>query len=187
MLGFADAGHVRPVALRVADSFHHVHVLGPNGTGKSTLLAQMILSDIQAGHGVAVVDAKGDLVTDLLGLIPEEAGERIALIDPDDRHPRPALNVLSGPDRETLADNLVGIFHKIYADSWGPRSTTSCAAAPSPCPATAEPSPTSRPCSPIPSTEKTSPNGSTTPSCSGSGTGTSTCPSRPRHTSPRPS
>ncbi|MEN3533552.1 type IV secretion system DNA-binding domain-containing protein [Microbispora sp. ZYX-F-249] len=122
VLGFCDAGHVRPVALRVADSFHHVHVLGPNGTGKSTLLAQMILSDIEAGHGVAVVDAKGDLVTDLLGLIPEEAGERLALIDPDDRHPRPALNVLSGPDRETLADNLVGIFHKIYADSWGPRS-----------------------------------------------------------------
>ncbi|MDF5759395.1 ATP-binding protein, partial [Spongiactinospora sp. TRM90649] len=73
-------------------------------------------------RGVAVVDAKGDLVTDLLGLIPEEAAPRIALIDPDDRHPRPALNVLSGPDRDTLVDNLVGIFHKIYADSWGPRS-----------------------------------------------------------------
>ncbi|MDF5754837.1 hypothetical protein P3X83_19740, partial [Spongiactinospora sp. TRM90649] len=72
-LGVADAGHQRPVALGVIDSCHHVHVLGPNGTGKSTLLAQMILSDIQAGRGVAVVDAKGDLVTDLLGLIPEEA------------------------------------------------------------------------------------------------------------------
>ncbi|GGP12263.1 type IV secretion system DNA-binding domain-containing protein [Nonomuraea glycinis] len=122
VLGFADAGHERPVALRVIDSCHHVHVLGPNGTGKSTLLAHMILSDIQAGRGVAVVDAKGDLVADLLGLIPEEAGQRIALIDPDDRHPRPALNVLSGADRETLVDNIVGIFHKIYADSWGPRS-----------------------------------------------------------------
>ncbi|MFF3667462.1 type IV secretory system conjugative DNA transfer family protein [Microtetraspora malaysiensis] len=122
VLGLADAGHERPVALRVIDSCHHMHVLGPNGTGKSTLLAQMILSDIQAGRGVAVVDAKGDLVTDLLGLIPEEAAQRIVLIDPDDRHSRPALNVLSGADRETLVDNLVGIFHKIYADSWGPRS-----------------------------------------------------------------
>ncbi len=122
VLGVADAGHERPVALRVIDSCHHVHVLGPNGTGKSTLLAQMILSDIQAGRGVAVIDAKGDLVTDLLGLIPEEAGQRIVLIDPDDHHSRPALNVLSGADRETLVDNIVGIFHKIYADSWGPRS-----------------------------------------------------------------
>ncbi|WP_433431998.1 type IV secretory system conjugative DNA transfer family protein [Nonomuraea sp. CA-141351] len=122
VLGFSDAGHERPVALRVHDSCHHVHVLGPNGTGKSTLLAQMILSDIEAGHGVAVIEAKGDLVTDLLGLIPENAGNRVVLIDPDDRHSRPALNVLSGTDRETCVDNLVGIFHKIYADYWGPRT-----------------------------------------------------------------
>ncbi|MEV4390532.1 TraM recognition domain-containing protein [Nonomuraea sp. NPDC049607] len=122
VLGTADAGHQRPVALRVPDSCHHVHVLGPNGTGKSTLLAQMILSDIRAGRGVAVIDAKGDLVADLLGLVPETTGQRIALIDPDDPHSRPALNVLSGPNPDTLVDNLVGIFHKIYADSWGPRS-----------------------------------------------------------------
>ncbi|GAA4561155.1 type IV secretory system conjugative DNA transfer family protein [Planotetraspora kaengkrachanensis] len=122
VLGFSDAGHDRPVALQVADSCHHVHVLGPNGTGKSTLLAQMILSDIEAGRGVAVIEAKGDLITDLLGLIPEEAGHRVVLIDPDDRHSRPALNVLSGSDRETRVDNLVGIFHKIYTDSWGPRT-----------------------------------------------------------------
>jgi hypothetical protein len=122
VLGFSDAGHERPVALRVTDSCHHVHVMGPNGTGKSTLLAQMILSDIEAGRGVAVIEAKGDLITDLLGLIPEDAGHRVVLIDPDDRHSRPALNVLTGTDRETCVDNLVGIFHKIYADYWGPRT-----------------------------------------------------------------
>jgi hypothetical protein len=122
VLGTADAGHQRPVALRVPDSCHHLHILGPNGTGKSTLLAQMILSDIRAGRGVAVIDAKGDLVADLLGLVPETAGQRLALIDPDDPHSRPALNVLNGPNQDTLVDNLVGIFHKIYADSWGPRS-----------------------------------------------------------------
>ncbi|MFI6321584.1 type IV secretory system conjugative DNA transfer family protein [Nonomuraea sp. NPDC050556] len=122
VLGFSDAGHARPVALRVVDSCHHVHVLGPNGTGKSTLLAQMILSDIQQGRGVAVIEAKGDLITDLLGLIPEDAASRVVLIDPDDQHPRPALNVLGDRDRETGVDNLVGIFHKIYADYWGPRT-----------------------------------------------------------------
>ncbi|GAA2212972.1 hypothetical protein GCM10009850_084340 [Nonomuraea monospora] len=122
VLGFSDAGHERPVALRVADSFHHVHVLGPNGTGKSTLLAQMILSDIQAGRGVVVIEAKGDLVRDLLGLMPDEAGGKLVLIDPDDRHARPSLNVLGGPDLAMGVDNLVGIFHQIYADNWGPRT-----------------------------------------------------------------
>ncbi|WP_405088105.1 TraM recognition domain-containing protein [Microbispora sp. NBC_01389] len=120
-LGFSDAGHLRPVALRVADSCHHLHVMGPNGTGKSTLLAQMILSDIEDGRGVAVIEAKGDLITDLLGLIPEQAADKVVLIDPDDRNPWPALNVLGGSS-EIGVDNLVGIFHKIYADYWGPRT-----------------------------------------------------------------
>jgi hypothetical protein len=122
VLGFSDSGHERPVALRVADSFHHVHVLGPNGTGKSTLLGQMALSDIEAGRGVVVIEAKGDLITDLLGLIPEEAASKVVLIDPDDHHPRPALNVLQSNDADMTADNVVGIFHQIYSDSWGPRT-----------------------------------------------------------------
>ncbi|GAA3120316.1 type IV secretory system conjugative DNA transfer family protein [Planomonospora alba] len=122
VLGFADSGHERPVALRVADSCHHVHILGPNGTGKSTLLAQMILSDIQAGRGTVVIEAKGDLISDLLGLMPQTAGDRVVLIDPDDRHARPSLNVLGGAELDMGVDNLVGIFHKIYADYWGPRT-----------------------------------------------------------------
>ncbi|GAA3624620.1 hypothetical protein GCM10022419_132770 [Nonomuraea rosea] len=122
VLGFSDAGHDRPVALRVADSFHHVHVMGPNGTGKSTFLAQMILSDVVAGRGVIVIEPKGDLIRDLLGLIPEERADKVVLIDPDDRHPRPSLNVLGGPDLAMGVDNLVGIFHQIYADNWGPRT-----------------------------------------------------------------
>lgn len=121
-LGDADSGHARPVALRVADACHHVHVMGPNGTGKSTLLGQMILSDITAGRGVVVIEAKGDLITDLLGLLPEEAASKVVLIDPDDQHPRPALNVLQASDADMATDNLVGIFHKIYADFWGPRT-----------------------------------------------------------------
>ncbi|GAA2653519.1 type IV secretory system conjugative DNA transfer family protein [Nonomuraea recticatena] len=122
VLGLSDAGPARPVALRVADSCHHVHVLGPNGTGKSTLLAQMILSDIDAGRGTVVIEAKGDLVRDLLGLIPPDKANKVVLIDPDDRHEKPSLNALGGGDVDMTVDNLVGIFHKIYADYWGPRT-----------------------------------------------------------------
>ncbi|MFI0425165.1 type IV secretory system conjugative DNA transfer family protein [Spongiactinospora sp. 9N601] len=122
ILGTSDSGHERTVALGVVESCHHVHVLGPNGTGKSTLLAQMILSDIQAGRGTVVIEAKGDLVRDLLGLLPKAAGEKVVLIDPDDRHRRPALNMLGGPDPVMGVDNLVGIFREIYADHWGPRT-----------------------------------------------------------------
>ncbi|MEV5576818.1 hypothetical protein AB0L06_42920 [Spirillospora sp. NPDC052269] len=62
-LGDSDSGTARPVGLRVADAVHHVHVMGPNGTGKSTLLAQMILADACAGRGTVVIEAKGVSMT----------------------------------------------------------------------------------------------------------------------------
>ena len=60
----------RRVMLPVADGRHHFHVLGATGSGKSTLLTNMVLDDIAAGRGVAVIDPKGDLITDLLDRIP---------------------------------------------------------------------------------------------------------------------
>jgi len=48
------------------EALRHLHVFGPAGVGKSTLLARLILQDIAAGHGVVVVDPKGDLVDDVL-------------------------------------------------------------------------------------------------------------------------
>ena len=74
LLGVADTGPGRSVALSVPDARHHVHVLGATGAGKSTLLATMILADACAGRGVVVVDPKGDLVTDLLARLPSSCG-----------------------------------------------------------------------------------------------------------------
>jgi energy-coupling factor transporter ATP-binding protein EcfA2 len=108
--------------LGVADARHHVHVLGATGSGKSTLMAHMILADAAAGRGVVVIDPKGDLIVDLLSRLPEHSADKVVLFDPDERRARPTLNVLQGPDRNLAADNLVGIFRRIFADSWGPRT-----------------------------------------------------------------
>ncbi len=121
-LGETDAGIPRPVALRVADARHHVHVLGATGAGKSTLIANMILADVQAGRGVIVIDPKGDLITDLLPRLPEQAAGKTVLFDPDDGGPPPSLNVLDGPDADLTVDHLVGIFHRIFDKFWGPRT-----------------------------------------------------------------
>ncbi|RKS70693.1 TraM-binding TraD/TraG-like protein [Actinomadura pelletieri DSM 43383] len=120
-LGVSDAGIVRPVALGVAEARHHMHVLGATGSGKSTLMTHMILADAQAGRGAVVIDPKGDLIVDLLARLPEHAADKVVLFDPDQRR-RPALNVLQGPDAHLASDNLVGIFHRIYKDFWGPRT-----------------------------------------------------------------
>jgi len=122
VLGDADAGSPRPVALRVEDARAHVHVLGETGSGKSTLLAQMVLADAAAGRGVLAVDPKGDLVTEILDRLPQPALDRLVLIDPDQPGTPPSLNVLDGPDADLVADHAVGIMSRLFAAWWGPRT-----------------------------------------------------------------
>ena len=96
---------------------------GPRVSGKSTLLTNLVLGDVDAGRGVVVIDPKGDLITDLLRPAPRSGAEsRTVLIDPEDPDAAPILNVLSGPDPDLVVDNLVGIFRSIFAAFWGPRT-----------------------------------------------------------------
>ena len=122
VLGDAQAGGRRPVALAVPDARYHLHVMGATGSGKSTLLTNLVLGDVAAGRGVVVIDPKGDLITDLCDRLPETAAARTVLIDPEDPDAAPVLNVLSGPDPDLTVDNLVGIFRSIFAAFWGPRT-----------------------------------------------------------------
>ncbi|MDX8143306.1 type IV secretion system DNA-binding domain-containing protein [Lentzea sp. BCCO 10_0061] len=121
-IGLSDSGHARPVGLHIADARHHMHILGATGSGKSELMARMILADAEAGRGVVVVDPKGDLVSDILMRLPEELGEKVVLFDADSRARPPVLNPLEGADKARAVDNLVSIFSRIYSSSWGPRT-----------------------------------------------------------------
>ncbi|MFE3196312.1 type IV secretory system conjugative DNA transfer family protein [Nocardia sp. NPDC059240] len=124
-LGTADAGTgQRPVALRVADARHHLHVFGATGVGKSTLLGNLILDDVEAGRGVMVVDPKGDLVTDVLDRLPRRVVGKVVLFDADSRQRPPCVNPLdTTPEGMDLAiDNLATILSRIYSRWWGPRT-----------------------------------------------------------------
>lgn len=122
VLGDAESGSRRPVALAVADARHHLHVMGATGSGKSTLLINLVLSDAEAGRGVVVIDPKGDVVIELCDRLPAGAEARTVLIDPAERAAPPVLNVLAGPDPDLVVDNLVGIFRNIFSGYWGPRT-----------------------------------------------------------------
>jgi hypothetical protein len=121
-VGDTDAGVPRPAGLAVADARHHLHVLGATGSGKTTLMIRMVLADVEAGRGAVVIDPKGDMITDLLDRVPASAAGRVVLLDPDDDGPPPCLNVLDGPAPELVTDHMTGIFRRIYADFWGPRT-----------------------------------------------------------------
>ncbi|MFF3911042.1 type IV secretory system conjugative DNA transfer family protein [Streptomyces sp. NPDC001848] len=121
-LGRSDTGARRGVGLAVADARHHLHVMGATGSGKSTLVANLVLDDVRSHRGVIVIDPKGDLVTDLLDRLPDTCADRLVLIDPDDPHTPPCLNVLDGADIDVVVDNITGIFRRIFTAFWGPRT-----------------------------------------------------------------
>jgi hypothetical protein len=105
-------GRVVPVMLPSDLRLRHLHVIGASGTGKSTLLLDLISQDIASGRGVGVLDPHGDLVDEIMGRIPEERLEDVILFDPSDTGYPVAWNILeahSELERTLLASDLVGI------------------------------------------------------------------------------
>ncbi len=116
----------RPLALSTSDRLQHAWVVGPTGTGKSTLLCQLIVQDVQAGAGVIVVDARGDLVPDVLSRIPEHRRDDVIVIDPSATDRPSGFNILQSTRdeqaRERVVDHVLYILHDLYRSSWGPRT-----------------------------------------------------------------
>ena len=117
-------GITQEFGIKTLDRRRHMYIIGKTGMGKSVLLENMILSDIMAGRGVAVVDPHGDLAEAVLNFVPSWRINDVINFDPSDREWPIAFNMLSNIDpslNTIVASGLVGIFKKIYADSWGPR------------------------------------------------------------------
>jgi hypothetical protein len=121
-LGFNEhAGRQVPVALTLEQRVRHLHLVGGSGTGKSTLLYNLIESDIRAGHGLTVIDPHGDLIDKILGNIPSERFGDVMVIDPADEGYSVGFNVLFAHtdfEKTLLASDLVSIFQRL-STSWG--------------------------------------------------------------------
>ncbi|HKL16854.1 MAG TPA: type IV secretion system DNA-binding domain-containing protein [Patescibacteria group bacterium] len=110
--------------IRTDDRRRHMYLVGKTGTGKTTTIENMIYQDIQAGKGVAVVDPHGDLAEKMINCIPSERINETLYFNPADTEFPIAFNILEKVDskrRHLVASGLVGVFKKIWADSWGPR------------------------------------------------------------------
>lgn len=110
--------------IKLSDRRYHMYSIGKTGTGKTTMLENMIIDDIREGRGVAVVDAHGDLIKKLLNYVPNERIKDVVLFSPADRLYPLGFNPLENVDPELkniVASGVVGIFKKIFGESWGPR------------------------------------------------------------------
>jgi len=114
----------RRFGIKTDDRRRHLYLIGKTGMGKSTVLENMIIQDIQAGRGLAVVDPHGDLVEKVINYVPNERVNDVVYFNPADMDFPIAFNVFEKVDREhqhLVASGLIGIFKKLWADSWGPR------------------------------------------------------------------
>jgi CxxC-x17-CxxC domain-containing protein len=110
--------------IKTDDRRRHVYVIGKTGMGKTNLLENMIVQDIQNGHGVAYVDPHGDTAEKLIKSIPASRINDVIYFNPADQDYPIAFNVMEKVNaeyRHLIASGLVGVFKKIWADSWGPR------------------------------------------------------------------
>ena len=111
-----------PFGLHLPERRQHLYVIGQTGTGKSTLLRNLILQDIEAGRGVGLIDPHGDLAQDILDHIPSWRTDDVAYFDPSARAPL-AINLFRAGSKHwhLVASGVVSAFKKIWGDSWGPR------------------------------------------------------------------
>ncbi|PIQ78427.1 hypothetical protein COV82_00995 [Candidatus Peregrinibacteria bacterium CG11_big_fil_rev_8_21_14_0_20_46_8] len=125
MLGKSNfRGHSQEFGIKQGDRRRHIYIIGKTGMGKSTLLENMIFSDIHNGNGVGVVDPHGDLAEKVLEFVPSNRTNDVILFNPSDREYPVGFNMLENVDpgyNTIIASGVVSIFKKIYGESWGPR------------------------------------------------------------------
>ncbi len=117
-------GYEKPFGIQQSDRQRHVYVVGKTGTGKTTLLHNLIIQDILTGRGVGVLDPHGDLAQGLLDYIPPHRRDDVVYFNPTDYDHPVSFNLLRNvpPEhRHLAASGIVSAFKSIWRDSWGPR------------------------------------------------------------------
>ena len=124
-IGLTNWRHIKqPFGIKLNDRFGHIYCLGKTGVGKSTLLLNMAISDIEQGHGICVIDPHGDISKRLLEHIPRERIDDVIYFNANDTDLPIGFNLLKGihPNYYHLVvSGLISTFKNIWAENWGPR------------------------------------------------------------------
>jgi len=110
--------------IKTDDRRRHVYVVGKTGMGKTALLQNMAIQDIQRGNGIGFVDPHGEAAEELLDFVPSSRINDVVYFNPGDTDYPIAFNIMEkvGPSyRHLVAGGLMGVFKKIWPDVWSAR------------------------------------------------------------------
>ncbi|MDP3727451.1 MAG: type IV secretion system DNA-binding domain-containing protein [bacterium] len=118
-------GQRKRFGIKRGDRRKHVYIIGKTGMGKSTVLENMTIQDIQSGRGVAVVDPHGEYAEKMLDFIPPERVDDVIYFNPADTDFPLAFNIMekvNEDQRHLVSSGLLGVFKKIFGpDVWSAR------------------------------------------------------------------
>ena len=114
----------RKFGVKLDDRRRHMYIIGKTGMGKTTMMENLVLNDIYAGHGVGIVDPHGDFAEKIIDYIPPKRINDVVYFNPADIAYPIGFNILEmvNPDHKHLvASGLMGVFKKIWVDMWSSR------------------------------------------------------------------
>ncbi|MEX0651979.1 MAG: type IV secretion system DNA-binding domain-containing protein [Candidatus Paceibacterota bacterium] len=117
-------GKEKAFGIKAIDRAKHMYIIGKTGMGKSVLLENMAIQDIQNGEGLAFIDPHGSTAEKLLDYVPEHRMEDVVYFAPFDMDNPVAFNVMEdvGYDkRHLVVSGLMSAFKKIWVDAWSAR------------------------------------------------------------------
>ena len=88
----------------------HVYIAGATQHGKSTFIERLALSDIEHGHGICILDPKGDLVKSIIHKIPEGRAKDTILLEAANPVPIDFMGWETEQERQTLAADIFQTF-----------------------------------------------------------------------------
>jgi len=113
-----------PFGIKRQDRRRHLYCVGKSGSGKSKMIQLLVKTDLEQGHGVGVLDPHGDLVDEILTLVPKHRVKDVVLFDPSDLEYPPSFNPLEQVPEELKMRVTIGfieIFKKLFGSNWSPR------------------------------------------------------------------
>src|SRR3989338_2087809 len=110
--------------IKTDDRRRHIYVIGKTGSGKTTMMENMIIEDMNAGRGVGLIDPHGDFAEKILHFVPEDRIHDVIYFNPRDVNFPIGFNPLEkvgDEHRHIVASGLMGVFKKIWPDVWSAR------------------------------------------------------------------